>query len=54
MNEIRDFYFANETTAYGRANQLLIMESDIKYVYFILDWIRKQSTTARKNVYVHE
>lgn len=54
MNEIRDFYFANETTEYGRASQQLIMESDIKYVYFILDWIRKQSKISRKNVYVHE
>lgn len=54
MQEFNDFFFANATTSYERADQRLIIDSDVVFTYWIEKWIRKQLTVSEKKIFLHE
>lgn len=53
MNEMRDFYFINKTTTFDRANQRLIMDSNVQVDHLVKKWMEKHVAVSRKNTFYH-
>lgn len=54
MNELRDFIFANATTALERIDRRIIMDSDLVFVYFVEKWVQRHVAISQKNTFYHE
>lgn len=54
MKEFYDFFFANATTHFERADQRLIIDSDLGFTYWMEKWVRKQLAVSDKNIFWHE
>lgn len=52
-DEIRDFYFANVTTDFERADRFLVLNNDIIMNYFIEEWLLKQISVSQRDTYYH-
>ncbi|XP_055299062.1 esterase B1-like isoform X2 [Sitodiplosis mosellana] len=54
MKEFYDFFYANATTNFERADQRLIVDSDFVFSYWTEKWVRKQLSVSDKNIFWHE
>lgn len=54
MNELRDFIFANASTAFEQIDRRIIMDSDLTIVYFVEKWMQRHVAISRKNTFYHE
>lgn len=54
MNELRDFIFANASTAFEKIDRRIIMDSDLSIVYFVEKWMQRHVAISRKNTFYHE
>lgn len=53
MNEIRNFYFENQTTDFDLIDRFLVLNGDVTRLYYIEQWLRKHIAVSHKNTFYH-
>lgn len=53
MNEVRSFYFKNDTSDFDLIDQFLILNGDIGLYYFIEHFVAKQAAVSHKDIFYH-